>query len=33
MSLRTGHGNGNDAVAEKDLEWPEGIEVPQLNKE
>lgn len=26
-------GNGNDAVAEKDLEWPEGIEVPQLNKE
>ena len=23
-------GNGNDAV---DLEWPEGIEVPQLNKE
>ena len=25
-------GNGNDAVAEKDLEWPEGIEVPQLNK-
>ena len=26
-------GNGNDAVAEKDLEWPECIEVPQLNKE
>lgn len=26
-------GNGNDAVAEKDLEWPEGIEVSQLNKE
>ena len=26
-------GNGNDAVAEKDLDWPNGIEVPQINKE
>lgn len=26
---RTGH--GNDAVAAFDLEWPEGIEIPQLN--
>ena len=26
-------GNGNDGVAEFDLEWPSGIEVPQLNKE
>ena len=26
-------GNGNDAVAEKDLDWPNGIEVPEINKE
>ncbi len=25
-------GNGNDAIAEIDLEWPDGIEIPQLNK-
>ena len=28
---RTGH--GNDAVAAFDLEWPEGIEIPQINAE
>lgn len=28
---RTGH--GNDAVAAFDLEWPEGIEIPQINVE
>lgn len=31
--IRDWTGNGNDAVAENDLDWPEGIEVPQLNKE
>lgn len=25
--------NGNDAIANKDVLWPEGIEIPQLNKE
>lgn len=28
---RTGH--GNDAVAAFDLEWPEGVEIPQINIE
>lgn len=28
---RTGH--GNDAVAAFDLEWPEGVEIPQINVE
>lgn len=28
---RTGH--GNDAVAAYDLVWPEGIEIPQINRE
>ena len=31
--IRDWTGNGNDGVAEYDLEWPSGIEVPQLNKE
>ena len=31
--IRDWTGNGNDGVAEFDLEWPSGIEVPQLNKE
>lgn len=31
--IRDWTGNGNDGVAEKDLEWPDGIEVPQINKE
>lgn len=26
-------GNGNDAVAAFDLEWPEGVEIPQINIE
>lgn len=26
-------GNGNDAFAPKDVTWPEGIEVPQINKD
>lgn len=31
--IRDWTGNGNDAVAEFDLDWPSGIEVPQINKE
>ena len=31
--IRDWTGNGNDGVAENDLEWPEGIEVPQINRE
>jgi len=31
--VRDWTGNGNDGVAEHDLEWPEGIEVPQINRE
>ncbi len=31
--IRDWTGNGNDAVAEKDLVWPAGIEVPKLNEE
>lgn len=26
-------GNGNNAIADKDVLWPEGIEIPQINKE
>lgn len=26
-------GNGNDAIADKDVLWPEGVEIPQINKE
>lgn len=26
-------GNGNDAVADKDVLWPEGVEIPQINKD
>jgi hypothetical protein len=26
-------GNGNDAVADHDVLWPEGIEIPQINRE
>ncbi len=30
--IRDRSGNGNDAVADKPLAWPDGIEIPQLNR-